>query len=530
MKNIRLFIITLSVVLTFGLTGCEEWLDLKPESEIILDEYWQSEADVEGVLAACYRGLTEEGVIYRMMVWGELRSDNVVRGSGFPNARYDMQKILEGDITATNAYASWGSFYAVINYCNNLLYYAPQVVERDINFSAADLARLESEVLTIRALSYFYLVRAFKEVPLYLEPSIDDAQDYNIAKSPENVVIDQIIADLQKALPNARNDFGNKLYDKGRITKSAINALLADVYLWSGKYQEAVAACDQVLADSKLKLVDPAFMYSQVFYLGNSTESIFELQFDDDVQINNAVFNLYGTAGDNFGEFGFPATLAVDYVNNQTGQYSPFNYKVTTSLTESEEDIRSLDSYIQFGGKFYVFKYAGLARQVNANGVSTYFYRTSTPNWIVYRLSDVILMKAEALTQLDTETDTDDYLKAAVDMVNLTYLRSNKDQMALNQANYNSKAEVEKLVLRERQRELMFEGKRWFDLMRVARRENSTATLNDYVLHKDPGSTTALGAQVMDAMYMPIAIGELEANRALVQNPYYAETSSTSSR
>lgn len=102
--------------------------------------------------------------------------------------------------------------------------------------------------------------------------------------------------------------------------------------------------------------------------------------------------------------------------------------------------------------------------------------------------------------------------------------------MALNQSDYNSKAEVEKLVLRERQRELMFEGKRWFDLMRVARRENSTATLNDYVLHKDPGSTTALGAQVMDAMYMPIAIGELEANRALVQNPYYAETSSTSSR
>ncbi|HEY6915331.1 MAG TPA: RagB/SusD family nutrient uptake outer membrane protein, partial [Paludibacter sp.] len=106
------------------------------------------------------------------------------------------------------------------------------------------------------------------------------------------------------------------------------------------------------------------------------------------------------------------------------------------------------------------------------------------------------------------------------------YLRSNVEQDSLRMSNY-TESEYEKLVLRERQRELLFEGKRWFDLVRMARRQKSTSEMNDYIDHKAVGNSTSLGVPVLDAMYMPISRGELEANPKLEQNPYYQESKST---
>ncbi len=137
-----------------------------------------------------------------------------------------------------------------------------------------------------------------------------------------------------------------------------------------------------------------------------------------------------------------------------------------------------------------------------------------------------MLMKAEALTQISGEENQ----KEALKLVNKVYLRSNESQDSLQFANYSTKAEMESLVLRERHREFLFEGKRWFDLVRYARRSGNTSILNDFVDHKSKGTTVSLGAPVLDAMYMPIAKSELSANPKLEQNPYYKESGETSSR
>jgi starch-binding outer membrane protein, SusD/RagB family len=463
-------------------------------------------------------------VIDRMIVWGELRSDNLTSGSGFPTARYDMYKILEGDLTSSNAFCSWGSFYTVINYCNTLLYYAPKVVDRDPNFTPADLQRVRSEALTIRALCYFYLVRTFKDVPWIEEASVTDTQDYNLPKVPEDTIVSRIILDLKEAQKYARTDYGIKKYNKGRITLNAVNALLADVYLWSNQYNECAATCDLVLSDPALKLIEADYMYSQVYYLGNSSESIFELQFSENDMRNTSVIQLYGNATNVLGETSFPANLAYDQYNNSKGAYSPFKYEVSTTVTESATDIRAKDSYIPYGGKFFIFKYAGIERMEDTKGASGYAYRSNTSNWIIYRLSDVMLMKAEALVQIAGQSN----MKSALSLVNKTYLRSNVNQDSLFINNYTTKTAMEELVLRERQRELLFEGKRWFDLVRLARREGNTSTLNDYVDHKLTGNAASLGAPVLNAMYMPISKSELDANPKLKQNPYYEETSTSS--
>ncbi len=529
MMKIKIAVLGISVLILMGLTGCDEWLTIKPESQIILDEYWRSETDVEAVLASCYKGLTTDDNIYRMIVWGELRSDNLAEGGGIPSKMQDMQKILEGNITSSNEYCKWGSFYTVINYCNTLLYYAPQVINRDNNFTEAHLQRAQAEALTLRALSYFYLVRTFKDVPWIEDASINNTQNYARPKDTEQTIINNIIRDLLIAQKYAQSDYGRTDYNKGRITLDAVNSLLADVYLWNQQYDLCAQTCDLVLANKNLKLVPADFMFSSVFYQGNSPESIFELQFKENVQFNNPTALLYGSGTQSIqGYLGFPTTLAYNpytTADKSTGVYSPFNYKVSTTIIEGVNDIRATDFY-RSGSVNYIFKYAGVGviKSLTSGYPPSYVYRSNTSNWIVYRLSDVMLMKAEALVELEGEEN----MNNALSMVNETYLRSNPLADSLKISNYNTKYSMEKLVLRERQRELLFEGKRWFDLVRVARRENSTATLNEYVNHKASANTAPIGASVLDAMYMPISKTELEANPHMVQNPFYEESSSIS--
>lgn len=519
----------LLIVLSFGLNSCDSWLDLRPESEILLDDYWQSEDDVNAVLASCYRGLTTDDVLYRMIVWGELRSDNLVVGPGInTDKRYGIQQILNGNLTPGNAYCSWGSFYAVINYCNTLLKYAPTVVEKDENFTTADLHRVQSEALGLRALSYFYLVRAFKEVPLVLEASVSDDQNFNYKKQSEDVVLQQILADLKESLKYIPSTYGTRAITKGRLTRSAIYSIMADVYLWQNDYKNCISACESALDNAELKFESTTLAFPYLFYVKNSEESIFELQFAEGVQVNNPVMTLYNGYS-TVGELGFPVTLSHNISTLATGSYSPFNYSQSSTFVESKYDLRVPQSFISAGASYasinkyyrsYIYSYVNGEPMLSGINILT-----TTPNWIVYRMSDVLLMAAEAYAQLGTDED----LIAAVTLCNYTYTRANAGSSALDFAQYTSKEDVQKLVLRERQREFLFEGKRWFDLVRLARREGKTTTMNDYIDHKSSGNAKSLGAATLNAMYMPIATSELKANPNLVQNPFY-ETSSTSSR
>lgn len=524
----KIFLIGTSILIVF-FTSCSEWLTTKPESEIILEEYWKSESDVQAVVTSCYKRLTEADIIFRFMIWGELRSDNITNGSGFPSDYNDMDDILKGDITSYNGYVSWGGFYSVINYCNTVLHYSPIVNERDKNFTQDDLLRTQAEVRAIRALSYFYLVRAFKEVPWIEDASINDTQDYDKPKASEEVVLGHIIEDLDFALQYVPSDYGRKEYNKGRITKNMVLSLIADVYLWKQDYQKCIENCETVLSDTKLKLETGPFTFSRIFYYGNSNESIFELQFEENVINNDAVAKMYGILGTPLGFVSFPTPLAYNMYStlNPTGLYSPFNYKISTLLTESAKDVRANDSYREIGGAYYIFKYAGIQRTENAtNTANLYFYRNNPANWIIYRLSDIMLMEAEAL--VETSTSNPANITKAMDLVNKVYLRSNEEATALSVTDYSTKDEMAKLVLRERQREFLFEGKRWFDLVRLARRQGNTSEINSFMDHKASGLSASLGVPVLDALFLPISNSELKSNPKLIQNPYYKEADSSS--
>ncbi len=500
-------------------SACSDWLDLRPEGEIILDEYWQTEMDATQVLAACYKGMCDNGYMERIFVWGECRSDNVTEGSSVGN---ELKKVLNQEIEPNNGMTTWNNFYTVINYCNTFLKYAPDAQEADNNFTEDNLHAMEAEAVAIRALTYFYLVRTFGDVPWITTPSIDDEQNYLVPKTDQQLILDSLVIDLENARRFARTRHKNNEYTKGRFTKAGINALLADIELWRGNYAGCIDACDRVISDSYYELVLPEQVLTRVFYTGNSTESIFELQFDDIKQFNNMTANFFGNRSNPSGRINYPANLVIT-------QYSPFNYAVGGGYIESKEDYRFKDFIVNKTGvsTYKVFKYAGMSRKEDASGSSsTYDYRSNTSNWIVYRLSDVLLMKAEAVTQLYAEAG----IQEALNLVNQTYLRSNPDADSLKSEYYNGINDIESLVLRERQRELMFEGKRYFDLLRLARRKGNTSDVTSFVSRTSTSTELYGNMSTIDALYWPINEEELIDNPLLEQNPFYENTYPSASK
>ena len=84
---------------------------------------------------------------------------------------------------------------------------------------------------------------------------------------------------------------------KEEITKYTINAIQADVYLWMEKYAECIAACNKIINSNQFGLIDgavPSTWFNTLYVNGNSNESIFEFQFDN--QRQNTFLPLLGAA------------------------------------------------------------------------------------------------------------------------------------------------------------------------------------------------------------------------------------------
>jgi len=130
------------ILKTFGLAACAGLVttscdvELMPLNEVVLENYWTDKSDVESVLNSCYTAMQSGSWITHVVTWGEVRSDNIVVGEDVPTY---LQDIIKGNLKQSNEACQWVSLYTAINYCNTLIYYAPQVAEKDPNLTTADL-------------------------------------------------------------------------------------------------------------------------------------------------------------------------------------------------------------------------------------------------------------------------------------------------------------------------------------------------------------------------------------------------------
>ena len=527
-----------ALVLTVGMGSCTDWLLVYPEGETLLEDYWKTGADIEKVVAACYRSMQESDWIVNSVVWGELRSDNLTAAE---TASEDLKSLVDVNILTTNSYTNWAPFYVTINYANTVLHYAPGVMEEDKNLTLSQMNAYRAEALAIRAFTYFYLVRAFRDVPFVTHPTIDDSEGFNLAKTPGHLILDTLIMNLKEAKLYARTSFGaSKAHNKGRFTQQSIRALLADIYLWQAsgigtdslpeakarEYWEAcVKECQEfqdyeaklpVTAQSYLAEID--YVLQDVFNRGNSPESVFELQYSYDAGLkNSSVTSLYGSSSVK------PMAVVTSILNPSNSGVFP----MTTTDMRKFYFVRPAD-----GGACNVAKYT--CNSVTSTGDGNYTYSTSDQeylNWVFYRLADIYLMKAEALVELSTSS-SDPRMEEAIVELNRTYKRANPDMNrndTLSLSMYSSVEQMRQLVLDERRRELMFEGKRWFDLVRHSRRLNSTEDLKQELYTKFDGSADRTLAfsklTTQDALYMPINEEEVKNNKLLEQNPFYGLSS-----
>lgn len=475
------------VLLTLMISAsCGKFLDLEPQDGITRQEYWKTKEDVKAAVIGCYSSLIQPSVIYSLFTWGEIRADMLAAG---PGASTDEQDIINVNILPTNTLASWEAVYKVINNCNTVIDFAPQVLNYDKTFTQASLDNYIAEALAVRSLMYFYLVRSFRDVPLKLKSTSTDAELQNLPKTDAGKVLAQIVADLKKAELTALTTYGNKASDKGRITRYTVQAILADVYLWMEDYNNAIIECDKLINSGQFALVPKSNGWADIlFYNGNSAEGIFEFQFD----ASGAPNPFYGYLTASRRKFvAGPAVSSVYFVPDETAN------PVT--------DIRGENA----------------AYDPTSSAITK--YSTDNPSyvhWFAYRYADILLMKAEACAQVERGAD-------ALTIINTIRTRGGAPDVTKESPDASDAAGISDYILNERAREFAFEGKRWFDLLRNAKR-NSYARANSIFLrvieHAVPAARQQSALAIykdVNSHYFPIFQNEINTDPALIQNDFY---------
>ena len=470
------------ILLLIPALSCDQWLELVPPNGLVQDEYWKTKEDVEATLMGAYQLFNQ--MDEKLFLYGEIRADMISRDNNTPNY---INSIIEGNIYPDNQLCDWSEFYMIINYFNNVLKYNPIVFEIDNTYSEFMLKGMESEALFLRSLAYFYLVRIFKDVPYVTDPSESDDVEFYLPKSDGAIILESVKQDLLEARKFVREEYGSPENNMGRASKNAINALLADISLWNFEYQECIDYIEEI-ESSPVTLVSSGKWFS-IYYPGNSLEGIFELQFDSNMDQNNSMYSV---------------TYTEDKYTASLRAFDRLSLAETGEIVRGEGSFRGTDSKI--------WKYCGSAPDGKSLRPSS---EKASANWIVYRYAEILLMKAEALSQ------TGGY-EEAIGLVNEIRRRALMDEKSTPQ----DPDSFEDLILEERAKELAFEGKRWFDLLRMGRRNNFVRKekLISIIIENFPSNKRlVLASKLTDPMgwYLPIEDNELERNNQLEQNPYY---------
>lgn len=556
------------------LSSCNDWLTLYPMDKIVEENFWEDKNDLESVRNEAYKSMTSSANITRYLIWGEFRSDNFDRVS--TNTDQNLMDLMNTTLKATNSFFDWSSIYSTINYCNKVIQHGPEIREKDKSFSEGDWEAIRAEMYALRALNYFYLTRTFDSIPLVLEAINDDSEVEPIKASSQMEVLDTLITQLEEICSKnmMAQNYGNDADNKGLITDKAVYTILADIYLWRASvleptslqaaqkdYERCADLCTKVLTrmeedyqnnnlggnrrpgSSNNDEDNPYHLYQNegaegetvtngaydnIFGTKNSRESIFELQFDTK-NVNSAVSSYYMFSGSN-GAIIAASQLKTIITANTAENASTNLFYVT--------DFRRWESMNESSTDYYINKYSAsrvdqMKTTENNNTVmepSKEFrlQNQCDANWIFYRISDVMLMKAEALCRLNrSEKDLTD----AFALVEQIFKRSNPYATTaeeLKQANYANQEDMENLILRERRREFIGEGKRWFDVVRYALRqgqEKSSEAAFELIQNKFSGNalntTRNKYKQGIQVLYAPIYEDELKANPLLNQNPIW---------
>ena len=488
-RYILLFMFISSV--TF--TSCDNFLDLDPISEETSGNAYNTKNQIEAALVGAYESFqSSEYYVWDNLLFQDVRSDNNYAGGDNPEIfQIDLLQITP---THSRLFTHWSNIYNAISKANLVIERVDAIT--DITLSDERRRQIKGEALFLRAYHYFTLVKLWGGVPLITNTIVStNPENVNIPRATVQEVYDQILTDLETAANLLPQTYGNDAsINKARATEGAVNALAAKVIMQSptpdyNKALQHIIAVENSAAN--YRLID----YNQLFDGNNynNAESILEIQYLGGNEGNYGPQLLLppSISGDAWRKF---ATPSVDVVNafDDEGDNIRKNAAILFETVNWSDEFwgNTSGSSVPFGYKMK-----------NANGFA------SADRQYLLRLGDILLLKAEALTELGQISNA---------VIEVNKIRNRVSLPNLTPQQQASQAILKETILKERRLELFLEGQRWDDLVRY---KKIVTTMNN-LIEIDLRNGNPVRYNMTEAkILLPIPQQELDRNPALTQNP-----------
>jgi len=481
MQTKKYFRISAGLLLLIIITsGCKKFVEISPPStQVVTASVFNNNDDVTSALLVIYMKMVTNGESWNMSQDQGLMSDELTSHSTvLPQKQFYTNSMLAIDNTEP-----WTHAYNYIYQANAII----AGLQSNTNITPAIAQQITGEAKFIRAFWHFYLTNLYGAIPVVTTTNY--TVNELISRTPQPLVYTQIIQDLTDASSLLNVNYVDvtdttMTTDRVRPTKGAAEAMLARVYLYTGKYDSAQAQATLVINNSNLYALDSILSPTNNTYspnspfLMNSTEAILQLYTPQPASYNTI------DAQD------FILTSAPGTGNGNSTTISP-------ELLGSFEagDLRRtnwIDSVIESGIPYYFpYKY-----QAHNTG-------TLTEYTMVLRLAEQYLIRAEAEATQGDSTDA---------IADLNTIRS---RAGLPGYNPSINGPLLAAILHERQVELFTEwGHRWFDL-------NRTGEVNAVL--GAPGNVCHLKGGVWNSDWelYPVPQTEISDDINLTQNPGY---------
>jgi hypothetical protein len=460
MKNIIKLLTGLGCLLAV-ISSCKSALDRDPLTEYAYDNYWNEPSQASAALSGAYFRL-QSTLNTEFILYGEARADILA----LPREDNVTNIALIGNrLSPDLGIADWTNFYRVIGQANLIIKNVKAMREKGIYVNqTAEYNRVLGQALGLRAYCYLYMTKIWGNVPLITEPVQNDG-DISSFKTPRTdslAVYSQVSADLVQARDLLPVSYTDARKTRATFTKGGIDAILTDYYMWRNKIDSALITSRSIIDNTTqyrlAALNDPSIdylsrpqvdidntEYAKMFIDGFSQESIFEIAFSYEEGTTSGLLALFA-GGSGVAQFVANATFASKY---------------------SSTDLRTLTN---FRSSVQIFKQfpKGTFNRTTEND----------KNVILYRLADIILLRAEAFIAKGDRAASWALLRRIRERVfgvasatniynnNITGPTGSNEMAAFMALSRSAAIDV---ILEERQKELCFEGKRWFDLVRTGK-------------------------------------------------------------
>lgn len=459
----RILYIVLGVC--FGLlSSCQkDLLNTIPNDRITSEVFWKQEKDA--VLAT--------NAIYTYLDGTEIFSYEQMSDVARPNNSFQQEMfIVKGTYDAFNTLTvdKWDNSYKGIRAANYFLENADKIETTN----TALVGRLKGEVGFLRAYFYFRLVRLFGEVPL-ITKSLSIEEGKAVTRTP----VKDVYTFIENELTTAAGNLNTTATEKGRITKGAALALLAQVYHYQKKYDKAAEAAKAVM-DLKVYSLYPSYEKLFSYEAENNAEVIFDKQFVANIYANNTFNYMAPYSQTSSGANILPVKKLVDAYEMKNGKSiddpnSGFDPKKPYENRDPRlgYSIYTLGSVLPDGTLFDSRPTSGTPDAIGYKPGTTktgFNFKkyvnvedrndraNSGINIILMRYAEILLIYAESKVEID---QIDNSVYQAINDI-----RQREDVKMPVITGSKSQSELRNIVRHERMIELAMEGQRFFDIRR----------------------------------------------------------------